>query len=340
VLPEFQQILESRLLASLELDVETRRAWETVAAAAWKLGASGCDALLEQGALDPDRYRAAVRAQRPAPIAWGSFTVERELGRGVSGVVYQALWAQRPAALKVLRVDAGENVRVRFAREQELLARLEHPGIVGLLTAGEHEGVFYLATELVSSGSLADRALPLAPREAFRVAIEMTEALAAAHAQGVIHRDLKPSNVLIDLEGHPRLVDFGLAKDLGAAPLTGSNTLLGSPLWSPPEQLGGASRVDARADVYGAMAVFHALLTGGPPFPAPTLGQLLRAQLEGIGPLIEGQPLSGPARVYTEALLQRALSPRLELRPSSALELRDELRRCQQLHGASEPPPG
>ncbi|MGE0711212.1 MAG: serine/threonine-protein kinase [Planctomycetota bacterium] len=326
----FQRDLEERLLArSPGLD----RAVPGIARAAWTAGASGIDLLLERGLLSSEAYREACSAAGPlaALLPWGPFEVTGELGRGACGVVYRASWRGRPAALKVLRREVSGHAPARFAREAALLARLEHPGIVALLEAGEHEGARFIATELHPRGSLADLRLPLPLRAALALALELCAALAYAHARGVLHRDLKPANVLLALDGSPRLVDLGLAKELGAEPLTGSCALLGSPRWAAPEQLGGAASVDARADVYGLAALLHALLCGEPPFAARTMSELFRAHLRGPAPLPEVPGLEGPARAALSELLERALSPRPELRPESITALAGELARCARL---------
>jgi serine/threonine protein kinase len=150
----------------------------------------------------------------------------------------------RDVAIKLLFAAQGarEEQRRRFAREAEALSRLRHPGIVGVLGAGEEQGAPFLVMEHVAGGTLEERLArqgPLRPGEAADVVRAVAEALAHAHAQGVVHRDLKPSNVLLGPTG-PRLVDFGLVRDLDPARsrLTRTGVVLGTPGFLAPEQVG------------------------------------------------------------------------------------------------------
>ncbi len=153
----------------------------------------------------------------------------------------------------------------RFLREARLLARVRHPGVVAVFDAGEEEGVPYLVMELVEGGSLTAR-LPLPVPEALRIVIAAAEALAAAHAAGVIHRDVKPDNLLLASDGRVVLVDFGIASAPDEAPgtLTRAGALLGTPAFLPPEVLAG-DVADARADVYALGGVLVQAITGQPP---------------------------------------------------------------------------
>lgn len=253
-------------------------------------GLSFIEVLLARRLVDPAEVAAAARAPA-APIAWRDLDVLGEAGRGVHGIVY---WARRqldgaPVALKVLRAGqegTGPDA-ARLLREARLLARLEHPGIVRLFDAGEEDGAPWLVTEALTGGSLADVGVQPV-RVALALAARVAHALAYAHAAGVVHRDLKPSNVMLDAQRQPKVVDFGLARDAGRqGELTGSGALLGSLGFAAPEQVGGASRADAKADVWAVGALLHALITGAPPYAdALTLGTWLaraRAGFPGLG---------------------------------------------------------
>lgn len=253
-------------------------------------GLSFIEVLLARRLIEPAHVAAAARAP-VAPIAWRDLDVLGEAGRGVHGVVY---WARRhldgaPVALKVLRAGqegAGPDA-ARLLREARLLARLEHPGIVRLYDAGEEDGAPWLVTEALTGGSLADLGVQPA-RVALVLAARVAHALAHAHAAGVVHRDLKPSNVMLDAQRYPKVVDFGLARDAGRqGELTGSGALIGTLGFAAPEQVGGAARADAKADVWAVGALIHALITGAPPYAdATTLGAWLaraRAGFPGLG---------------------------------------------------------
>ena len=244
---------------------------------------------------------------RPGDLL-GRFTILSELGRGGMGVVYAAedRTLGREVALKVLPASDDEERRGRFLREARSAAAVTHPGIATLYDVGEIDGRVFIAMELVRgrtlreilearAGSPEGRALPIP--EALRVAREIARALARAHARGLIHRDLKPENVMIADEGPVKLLDFGLAKQIGvletdrtmsvraaaeggapisgdaaAAPgmLTEDGSILGTPGYMSPEQAKGG-HVDTRTDVFSFGVMLYELCTGSRPFPGATL---------------------------------------------------------------------
>ena len=274
-------------------------------------GGSPVDGLTQQGELDRSTYRKVLSQARPAIVPFGPFEVYEEIGRGVSGVVYRAIAGSMEVALKLLRTEL---VPDRFAREADMLGRLDHPGIVRLLQRGKREGAHYLATELVDGASLADVQVPWPLEPALDAAIAVGEALIYAHGQGVIHRDLKPANVLINRQRQPKLVDFGLAKDLHAETMTRTHALVGSPAYSAPEQLTSARNVDARADVYALGAILHWLVLGQPPFPAETLRDLLPQLRAGFQPRAAIPGVAGPVVEGLNAIWLQTLSVDINLR--------------------------
>jgi len=231
-----------------------------------------------------------------APRILGDFKIVRELGRGGMGVVYLArqLSLARDVALKVLSSEASaDSDRIlRFQREAALLGRLAHPNIVRVFVVGEDQGLHFLAMEFVEGTDLervlANREDPSQMavafgrdflRESARVVRDAARGLGAAHAEGIVHRDIKPSNVLLADNGRVVLADFGLARDLEAAALTRTGTMLGTPYYMSPERFRAGLPTPA-GDVYALGAVLYECATGGRPFEAPTPESLMSAILE------------------------------------------------------------
>ncbi|MCW1885394.1 WD40 repeat domain-containing serine/threonine protein kinase [Luteolibacter flavescens] len=221
----------------------------------------------------------------------GNCDLHEEIGRGGMGVVYRA-WQpglDREVAVKVLRHArfAGPEERMRFHREAKAAARLKHPGIVAIHDIGEDEGVPWFSMEHLPGKNLEQlvREHPLAAEDAADLVRRVAEAVQHAHDHGVLHRDLKPSNILLDRNGMPRVTDFGIARidGRGVEELTATGQVLGSPGYAAPEQAFGGE-ANARTDVYGLGALLYHLLTGRPPFQAPTLDAILM-QLRDSEPL-------------------------------------------------------
>lgn len=210
----------------------------------------------------------------------GEFVVVSEVGKGGMGVVYKA-WDERlhrPVAVKVLRTDGAAVDAARFEREARILARLDHPGVVGVHGLGTHHHASYIVMEWVDGISLQEwrAAGPRDPHEVCALLAEVARALEHVHAQGILHRDVKPSNILLarprDPAGRsvPKLIDFGIARNVlgtvGPASLSG----IGTPDYMAPEQArGDTTRVSPRSDVYGLGATLYHLLAGRPPVHEP-----------------------------------------------------------------------
>ncbi len=202
-----------------------------------------------------------------------------ELGRGGMGVVYKARERRlnRFVALKMILAGdhAGLYALERLRTEAETIARLQHPNIVQIYAIGECDGLPFVVLEFVEGGTLSERVdgRPWPFQTAAQLVECVSRAVSHAHQLGIVHRDLKPANILLTLDGEPKVSDFGLAKtaehDSG---LTRTQSILGSPSYMAPEQAGGhAKDVGPAADVYALGANLYELLTGRPPFVAPSV---------------------------------------------------------------------
>ncbi|MGE0711730.1 MAG: WD40 repeat domain-containing serine/threonine protein kinase [Planctomycetota bacterium] len=232
----------------------------------WSQGGSGTGPQL-RGAATP----VAVGAQL------GPYRLDALLGQGGMGAVYRAwdLSAGRWVALKVITGIMDDGDLERFRREGQLAARLRHPGIVGVHAFGEHQGVPYLATELVEGARTLTQGLrePDLGQKLGWI-LEAARALGHAHGLGVVHRDVKPDNVLIDAAGRARVADFGLAASRDLDRLTHTGAFLGTPAYVPPEQ-GRSGVLHPTMDVWALGVMLYEALTGRRPFAGTSLPALL-----------------------------------------------------------------
>jgi hypothetical protein len=281
----------------------------------------------------PDKWRPG---QPPSQL--GPYTVGQELGRVGMGIVYKghdpALL--RPVAIKLLRPDlANERARARFLREARAAARLHHEHVVRVHAVDRtSDGLPYQVMEYIAGPTLGAhiRARRLEPGEAVALIVQVADALAAAHAAGLLHRDVKPGNILLEPAaagpGTARLTDFGLARDAGEddTRLTEEGALPGTPAYMSPEQAREAERLDARSDVYSLGATFYEALTGEAPFRG-TPPQVLRQVLEEEPPPPRRLNDAVPRELETVCL--KALAKEPGRRYPSAAEFAAELRRWQ-----------
>jgi serine/threonine protein kinase len=263
----------------------------------------------------------------------GDYELIEEIGRGGMGIVYRARQPslERWVALKLMHSNRLPNreLEQRFLREARLAASLRHPGIVAIYDLGKIEGSPFFTMELVEGSNLEqlidDGAV--APARAAELAMIVAQTVAFAHQRGVVHRDLKPSNVLLDLDGRPKVADFGLAKNLDGASLhdTQLGLLLGSPAHMAPEQAAGDTSGQPAVDIYGLGALLYHLLTGRAPHVGTTLPEVLRKVAE--EPPLPPRALVPGIPEPIEAVVLRCLAKDPARRYASASEVAAELAR-------------
>ncbi|WP_375767485.1 protein kinase [Archangium gephyra] len=259
----------------------------------------------------------------------GRYALEALIGRGGMGHVYRArdVLVGDVVALKTLELgkEPGSDALERFRREVRLARRIAHPHVARMHDLGEHAGQNYLTMEYVEGQdlrSLLAREGPLAPVRAARIALDVCEGLAAAHAAGVVHRDLKPANVLVEKGGRVVLTDFGIARALVDEAARTTQGTAGTPMYMAPEQL-SSGEVDARADLYAVGLMLYEMLTAAMPFSGDSPMAVAFARLR--------QPPPDP-RAKTAVpdalagLVLHCLAREPEERPASALQLAQALR--------------
>ncbi len=256
------------------------------------------------------------------------YRLEHELGQGGMATVYLAedLKHHRRVALKVLRPELAATLGPeRFGREIAVAARLQHPHILGLIDSGEAGGFFYYVMPYVQGETLRDRLArggELPVPEAVRLLGEIAEALATAHASGVVHRDIKPENVMLSGR-HAMVMDFGVAKAVteasGEHQLTSAGVALGTPAYMAPEQASADPHMDARVDVYAVGVMAYEMLTGATPFPGLNPQQTLAAHVTRT-PVPVGQQREGLSPSL-DAVVMRCLAKR----PADRFQTADDL---------------
>lgn len=276
----------------------------------------------------------------PIPERIGPYRVQRRLGVGGMGIVYEGE-QENPRRLVAVKVVRGEHYvddyRVRlFQREVETLARLKHPAIAAIYEAGRTgDGQHYFAMELVRGVPLNDfvieRNLPL--RKRLELFCAICDAIHYAHQRGVIHRDIKPSNILVDVEGNPKILDFGLARisdsEMGAT-TTGSlvGRVMGTlPYMSPEEARGNPDEIDVRGDVYSLGVILYETLTGNLPHTVSR-----RAIPEAIRVICEEPPcrpslIDRSLRGDLETIILKSLEKERGRRYQSPAALAEDIRR-------------
>ncbi len=272
----------------------------------------------------------------------GQYTLQRKLGSGGMGQVYEATHAmlRRPTAVKLLTPDDHSvSAILRFEREVQQTARLTHPNTITVFDYGRTpDGLFYYAMELIDGATLADIVELSGPQDPARVVHVLAHAagaLAEAHGVDLTHRDIKPANIMLCTRGGVRdtvkVLDFGLVKELsadsGAVSLTNAATVLGTPQYMPPEAITTPEAVDGRSDLYALGAVGYYLLTGQHVFTGRSVVEVCGHHLH-TAPEPPSARLGAPVPPALEQLLLQCLDKQPDARPQSALALRDALRAC------------
>jgi serine/threonine-protein kinase len=271
----------------------------------------------------------------------GQYTLEKKIGEGGMGVVYQANHAllRRSTAIKLLsREKTGETNLKRFEQEVRLTARLTHPNTVTVFDFGHTpDGLFYYAMELLDGANLDEvikvgGAMPAG--RTLKVLAELSSALEEAHGIGLIHRDIKPGNVILCKQGGKpdvaKLVDFGLVKELagaGEAGITKPDAVIGTPLYLAPEVAKSPDEVSERSDLYALGAIGYFLITGKNVFEGGSLAEIVGHHLH-TEPQPPSQKLGKPIAADVEALILQCLAKSPADRPASARELHLRITAC------------
>ena len=254
------------------------------------------------------------------------YLLERELGRGGMATVYLARDRERGelVALKAMHQNVGSKIGVeRFRREMGIAASLDHPLIVPLIDSGAVGDLLYYVMPYLEGESLSrclDRQQRLQLDEAVRITRDVAEALGYAHSHGILHRDVKPENVLLT-GGRALIADFGLARAIGAADrrkLTSTGVIVGTVHYMSPDQLLVLGDLDQRSDVYGLGCILYEMLTGGPPYTARTITDLVSQILSATMPSVRTVRPEVPAGV--DAVISRAVARKAQDRFGSMEE--------------------
>ena len=272
----------------------------------------------------------------------GRYRILRELGRGAMGTVYLAEdeTLQRQVAIKTLLLPENprdsKELEARFRQEAKAAGGLNHPNTITIYDFGREGNWLYIAMERLQGVELRELMegglLPL--DGALDIAGQVAAGLSAAHERGVVHRDVKPGNIMVLPGGQAKIMDFGIARMKSSEVRTVTGTMIGSPKYMSPEQVGG-HMVDQRSDVFSLGALLYEMVTGQTAFQGENLGQLLGAIMHGT-PVPPSQLRPGlPASI--ELVITRALQKNAAARYQDAAEMGRDLAQCRALLGRAGP---
>jgi serine/threonine-protein kinase len=273
------------------------------------------------------------------PQTLGRYVLERVLGKGAMGIVYEALDPKlhRKVAIKTILIsqldeETAKDFSMRFVREAHAVARLNHPNIVQVYDFGEEGDIAYLVMEFIRGNELKSALITnqvFDRKQCVRIMCELLDALDFAHEAGVVHRDIKPANVMLDSQGRAKLTDFGVARvtdaDRTNAERTQAGTMVGTPAYMSPEQIQG-QRVDRRSDIFSAGIILYQFLTGQKPFTGEGAWTVAKKIIHDDPPM----PSSLNVAVSPEfdRVVARALAKNPDQRFATAREFAEALRRA------------
>ena len=277
----------------------------------------------------------------------GRYNIERVLGKGAMGVVYEGVDPRlnRRVAIKTilksnLDDDTAKDFAMRFVREAQAVARLNHPNIVQVYDFGEEQNVAYLVMEFIRGKELknffdANERFDL--KEAVRIMSELCEALEFAHQAGIVHRDIKPANVMIDSQARTKLTDFGVARiqdtDKTSVEKTQAGTMVGTPAYMSPEQITGGN-IDKRTDIFSAGIILYQFLTGEKPFTGGGAWTIAKKIIQEDPP--PPSSLNNAVTPLFDAVVNKALAKNVDERFQSARDLALALKRALDGRAADE----
>jgi beta-lactam-binding protein with PASTA domain/tRNA A-37 threonylcarbamoyl transferase component Bud32 len=272
--------------------------------------------------------------EREPIVLGGRYRVEEELGRGGMAKVYRGndTVLGRPVAVKILAPQFADDPSFvdRFRREAQAAARLNHPNLVSVYDTGSDDGIHFIVMEYVEGKTLADYLTGggrIMPQRAIEIAEAVSQALTAAHAQGVIHRDIKPGNIMITPSGDVKVADFGIARMIASAEtIAQTAAVLGTAAYLSPEQAQGQP-VDQRSDLYSLGCVLYEMVAGRPPFTGDSPVAVASKQV--LEQPVPPSRLNPDVSPQLEAVIMRTLAKNPANRYESAEEFRRDLERAR-----------